>query len=126
MDLAGDATIDNTRVNLTLDEHKYRLSQRQSLFSSAICFVALLFLVAVVYGGFLLVAVLTHPTSNLHWHASILIAAFIAPPTITLIALMRLVYAPEQKEAETPALTPALSMVKEAAGAVAAVFKTKP
>lgn len=70
-----------------LDEHNHRLNLQQSLFSSVLSFAAMLYMVAVAM-GFLLIGKL-NDNANLHWHASLLIAAFVIPPTVLTVGLMR-------------------------------------
>lgn len=73
--------------NMGLEEHSHRLNLQRSLFSSVLAFAAMLYMVAVGM-GFLLIGKL-NDNANLHWHASLLIAAFVIPPTVLTVGLMR-------------------------------------
>lgn len=85
-------------------------------------FVALLFLVAVFYGGVILYLLVGDPSGAVHWHASILVAAFVVPPTVMLVALLRSVYAASEDE-KNQSLLPVVTMLKDTALAIAGMFK---
>ena len=83
-----------------LEEHSHRLNLQRSLFSSVLAFAAMLYLVAVVM-GFLLIGKL-NDNANLHWHASLLIAAFIIPPTVLTVGLMRGIFKDKDEKKDPP------------------------
>lgn len=104
-------------IPLGLDEQAHRFSTEKTLFSSAIGIAVLLYMTAIVMGVCLMVALQTHP--NIHWHVSVLIAAFIVPPTVIFVSLIRAVYrkpdaavAEDDNQPEESAL-PALDMMKD-------------
>lgn len=111
-----------TKVGLGLEEHSHRLRLQTSVTNSALSFVALLFLVAVFFGGALLYLLVEKPGWNIHWHASILVAAFVVPPTVVLVAILRAVYSPKEGEKEQ-AMMPIFSLIKDAVVSVAELFK---
>lgn len=95
-DLLSGSVPDLTKkdTDLGIKEHAHRMDMQQSLFSSALAFAALLYMVAVAM-GFIMLWMLNEKPS-LHWHASILVGAFIIPPTIIVVGLMRALFK-EQK-----------------------------
>lgn len=115
-------TITRAKANLGLEEHSHRLSLQRSVAYSAMAFVALLFLVAVFYGGVILYLLVGDPSGAVHWHASILVAAFVVPPTVMLVALLRSVYAASEDE-KNQSLLPVVTMLKDTALAIAGMFK---
>lgn len=82
-----------------LQEASQLLSLRQSLFSSAIALCTVLYMAAIIIAIFL-VYMLSHK-SDVHWHASLLVAAFVIPPTVIILALMRGVFKSTVQEAES-------------------------
>ena len=73
--------------NTGIEEHEHRLNLQRSLFNSALLFAFLLYMAGIGMGVYLLILLGSNP--NIHWHAAILVAAFIAPPTIIILALVR-------------------------------------
>lgn len=113
----GDVRSDvSNSVDLGLAEQKHRFSTERTLFSSALGFAVLLYMTAIVMGGILVVNLQTHP--EIHWHASLLIASFIVPPTVIVVSLIRAVYKKHEKpsakddEFEDSAL-PAFDLMKD-------------
>lgn len=86
--------------SMGLDEHNHRLNMQRSLFSSVLSFAAMLYMVAVAM-GFLLIAKL-NDNANLHWHASLLIAAFVIPPTVLTVGLMRGIFKDKNEKKDNP------------------------
>lgn len=96
-----------------IEEHKHRLNLQRSLFNTALMFVFLLYLAAILGGGYLLFLLGSNP--NIHWHAAILVAAFVAPPTIIVLALVRGLFTEKKdknKEADSTGVLTA-DMTKE-------------
>ncbi|CAN7206457.1 hypothetical protein [Rhizobacter sp. LjRoot28] len=114
--------LEQAKVNLGLEELYHRRSQQLTLLRTALSLVALLFLAAVIFGGVLIHAVLSDPRKDLHWHASILVAAFVVPPTVILIALLRGAYARGSKDPDET-LLPMMTLVRETAGTIADIVK---
>lgn len=115
-------TIDRDKARMGLEEHSHRLRLQTSVTNSAMAFVALLFIVAIVFGFGILYLLVGEPTRSIHWHASILIAAFVVPPTVMLVAILRSVYSASEDE-KTQSLLPIVSMMKDTAVAIAGIFK---
>ena len=86
--------------NMGLEEHSHRLSLQRWLFSIVLVFALMLYLVAIIIGLMLINMLRDH--SELHWHASILIAAFIIPPTVITVGLMRGIFK-DKDEKKDPA-----------------------
>ena len=108
------------KANFGLKEFEHRLSQQKTAATTAIVWATILFMTAMVFGG-CFVNALVHEAENLNWHATIIVGAFVIPPTIILVALIRSVYPP--KESDEDLQVPAIAFLKELASAVAAVFK---
>lgn len=123
-DLSGGtiSTLDRAQANLGLKEHSHRIGLQRSVTNSALTFVALLFMVAVVYGAVILYLLVDDPTRSIHWHASILVAAFVVPPTVVLVAVLRSVYGATEDE-KNQSLLPVIAMFKDTAVAIAGMFK---
>jgi len=81
---------DAKQTNLGLQEQLHRRSMQQTAFSAGLSFAAVLFMVAVFFGGCLLMQLSRHP--SMHWHASVLVAAFVIPPTVIFMSVLRAVY----------------------------------
>lgn len=86
--------------SMGLEEHSHRLNLQRSLFSSVLSFAAMLYMVAVAM-GFLLIGKL-NDNANLHWHASLLIAAFVIPPTVLTVGLMRGIFKDKNEKKDNP------------------------
>lgn len=88
-DLAGGKVTPEKReqIGLGIQEHEQFLSHRQSLFSAALALATVLYIAAI--GIALVMLGLLASNEKLHWHASLLVAAFIIPPTVIVIGLMR-------------------------------------
>lgn len=125
---------DSKDADLGLKEQQHRFSTERTLFNSVLCFAAILYMAAMVFGGILLYSLQTHP--EIHWHASLLIGGFIVPPTVICVALIRGVYSKEKAVAasssdakEEPFPMPAAELFKEFAKEIGkemgAVFKGK-
>ena len=121
---AGTLTHEGRRLaNLGLEEHSHRLNLQRTVASSALAFAALFFMAAIVFGGVLAYKLAGDDGAKIHWHASILVAAFVVPPTVILIALLRAVYdagAPKDTDGDA---APALAFIKEVLSSVAVIFK---
>lgn len=107
-------------ANLGLEEHAHRINLQRTLANSALAFVALLFMCAAGFTGVLIYLIAGDSGGEIHWHASILAAAFVVPPTIIMVALLRAVYSKSEKESD-PA--PALAFIKEVLSSIAEIFK---
>jgi hypothetical protein len=115
-------TLIKAKAELGLDEHNHRIRLQRTVANSALAFVAMLFMVAVVYGGVILFLLVGDPTAAMHWHASILVAAFVVPPTVVLVAVLRSVYSASEDE-KNQSMLPIMTMVKDTAIAIAGMFK---
>lgn len=124
-DLSGAAlppTLVKNRAALGLEEHSHRIGLQRTVANSALTFVALLFIVAVVYGGVILYLLMGDPSRSVHWHASILVAAFVVPPTVVLVAVLRAVYAATEDE-KNQSFIPLATLFKDTVMAIAGMFK---
>lgn len=118
----GPELLHKSGGSLALEAHAHKISQQQTVINAALCAIMLLFMVAVSFGAVLLYLLVKHPSWNIHWHASILVATFILPPTVALVALMRSVYV-ARANSEDRDYTPILSFGKEAAEAIFSALK---
>ncbi len=101
-------------IDKGIQELEQFLNLRQSLFSSTIALATVLYIAAICIAG-VLVSMLPG-NKDLHWHASLLVAAFIIPPTVLLLALMRGVFKstpPEKEDTGLPMLDLSRDLVKE-------------
>lgn len=98
--------------SLGLTEQRHRHGLQQSIFSCAITVAVVLYISAIVFAGFVLLK--SAPGQlGADWHSSLLAGAFIVPPTVMMIVLIRAVYASaNSKEASADDL-PSISLVKE-------------
>ncbi|MPT00242.1 MAG: hypothetical protein E2581_17315 [Pseudomonas sp.] len=90
------------------------LNLRQSVFSSAIALATLLYLTAIALSGILVF--MLPGNKDIHWHASLLVAAFVIPPTVLLLSLMKGVFksTPEEKdETGIPTVDVSKDFIKE-------------
>jgi hypothetical protein len=118
---AGSLTGDEiATANFGLKEFEHRIGQQKTAAATAIAWATLLFMTAMAFGAAFVYA-LVHEAHNLSWHATILVGAFVVPPTIILVALIKSVYQPEKADGDSS--VPAISFLKELAAAIAAVFK---
>lgn len=102
---------DSDAATLGIREHHQFLNLRQSLFSSVLALVTLLYMTAIVAAGLLLNKLVDN--QDLHWHASILVAAFVVPPTVLLIALMRGILKGKEPEKDESFSFPMADLMKE-------------
>lgn len=86
--------------DLVLDEHRQFYGLRQTVVSWALAFVAALYMAAIAIAVILVYTIAMGEKPDLHWHASLLVAAFVIPPTVVLVALMKGVF--RNKEATKP------------------------
>lgn len=100
-------------TDLALKEHQQFYGLRQSVFSSALAFVAVLYMAAIVIAIILVCNMIDKDKSNLHWHASILVAAFVIPPTVILVALMKGVFKGKDAEKDDSSGMPLADLSKE-------------
>lgn len=87
------------------------LDLRQSLFSSALSLSAVLYMTAIVIAAAMLY--MLDENSDIHWHASLLVAAFVIPPTVIILALMRGVFKSSTPDQDSTGL-PAADLLKDA------------
>ena len=120
--VALPSTLVRAKAEIGLEEHAHRIGLQRTVANSALTFVALLFIVAVVFGGIILYMLMDNPSREIHWHASILVAAYVVPPTVVLVAVLRSVYAATEDE-KNQSLLPIMSMLKDTAIAIAGMFK---
>lgn len=98
-----------------LKAHRHQIQQQQTIANTALSFAAILFMTAIVMGGYLVHKLSDGDGEKIHWHAAILVAAFVVPPTIVVVALLRAAYGSKEKE-ETSG--PALAFAKELVGII--------
>lgn len=118
VDLSQDSE-DNKKQSvqdtIAFQESADRRSMQRSLFNSAISLSVLMFSFAAV-----LVSVIVYKatdTSKFDWHLPLLAAAFVVPPTLILIAIIRAIY-PSSGKSDDKDNLPALNLIKEIAVAV--------
>lgn len=104
--------------DIQLEESRHRQSMQISAFSSGFTFAALLYIVATVIGGSIAYGFVKG--SPVDWHLTLLAAAFIIPPTVIVIVLIRSVYASQPDNSSDN--LPALNLIKEIAVAIKEVF----
>jgi hypothetical protein len=107
-------------IDLGLEEQSHRLNLQRTVASSALAFSVVLFIVAAALAIVLLSALAGGERKDLDWHASILVAAFVVPPTVMVVALVRSVYAPKKDDLDSG---PALEFIKEVVTIIASAFK---
>ena len=93
---------ETAKTNLGLEEQLHRRGLQQSAFSAGLAFAALLFMVAVFFGGCLLFQLNKQP--GMHWHASVLVAAFIVPPIVIYLSILKAVYKKDMGESSEDSL----------------------
>lgn len=93
------------------EEHRHRLNLQRSLFSSGLAFAALLYMTALAMGFILLYMLNQNP--DIHWHASLLIAAFVIPPTIIVLGLVRSIFGDKKQKDDDAIGVPIADMTKE-------------
>lgn len=111
-DLLSGALSDREKAPLDkgLQELSLFLKLRQSLFSSAISLSVILYMTAIVIAGAMVY--MLNKNSDIHWHASLLVAAFVIPPTVIILALMRGVFKSNTQDQDSTGL-PAADLVKD-------------
>lgn len=102
----------NKGFDYQLDEWNHRKSMQLSAFSIGFTFAFLLYLVATVIGAS--VAYGFVKGTKVDWHLTLLAAAFIIPPTVIVIVLIRSIYTNQADNNPSDNL-PALNLVKEIA-----------
>lgn len=111
-------------TGMGLEEHHHRLSLQRSLFNTALGFAALLYLSAIGM-GVILIGML-HDKPSLHWHASILVAAFVIPPTLITVGLMRGIFKDKEEKKDPSASDLAnQSIIEIGKEAIKEALKTK-
>jgi hypothetical protein len=98
---------------IAYQESADRRSMQLTLFNSAIMLSILMF----VFAGILAIAIVTKDSNKLDWHLPLLAAAFVVPPTLILIAIIRAIY-PSSAKSDDKDNLPALNLVKEIAVAI--------
>lgn len=98
---------------IAYQESTDRRSMQWSLFNSAIMLSVLMF----IFAGVLAVAIVSKDPNKLDWHLPLLAAAFVVPPTLILIAIIRAIY-PSSAKSDDKDNLPALNLVKEIAVAI--------
>lgn len=108
-------------ANLGLEEHAHRIGQQKTVANAAISLAVVLYIAAMTFGGVLLYILATSPNpGSMHWHASLIVAAFVVPPTVLIVAVLRGAYKTEPGAKDT---APILDLFKEAAKILRDVFK---
>ncbi|WP_287880720.1 hypothetical protein [Aquitalea sp.] len=116
-DLSQDIGSNTQSVQDTIafQESADRRAMQRSLFNSAISLSVLMFSFAAV-----LAAVIVSKATDANkfdWHLPLLAAAFVVPPTLILIAIIRAIY-PSLAKSDDKDNLPALNLVKEIAVAI--------
>lgn len=121
-DLSGGTVAPSEQQKLTigLREFNHRIHQQLNASNAAIWLAFLLFGFAIFIGACFVYA-LVAKEMDLSWHATILVAAFVVPPTILISSLLRAVFRPKDKEEDST--VPALAFIKELTSAIATTWK---
>ncbi|WP_265655763.1 hypothetical protein [Verminephrobacter aporrectodeae] len=83
-----NAPIQNPDVtNIGLEEQKHKLNTEQCVFKWTLRCASILFVVAISIAVIILFMLNANP--QIHWHASLLVTAFVIPPTVIVIGLLR-------------------------------------
>ena len=114
------APSEQQKLTIGLSEFNHRVNQQLNVSSAAIRLAVLLFGCAIAIGACFVYA-LVAKEMDLSWHATILVAAFVVPPTILISSLLRAVFQPKEKDEDST--VPALAFLKELASAIAAAWK---
>jgi hypothetical protein len=93
-DLGGGSlrAVDRREEEIALDEFKLSQNQKKSLFNAALALAVVLYITAISLTFVLMVT----KDGNTDWHASFLVAAFVVPPTVIIIGMMKSVYPVKQ------------------------------
>lgn len=102
--------------SIALQELNHRLALQQSAFSIAVALAFILFIAAIVFAGAVLY---TFGDRDAHWHSSLLAGAFVIPPTVIVLALLRAVYSSKSDAKSDDSVVPVVNFLKE----VVAAFK---
>ncbi|MBJ9675224.1 hypothetical protein [Burkholderia gladioli] len=103
--------------NIALQEMVHRTGIQKLIVKCAMGLVATLYLAGIVFACFILRVYYLNPKLIIDWHTSALAGAFVVPPTLIAIALVRAVYKDGGDKKEEESL-PALNLIKEIALAV--------
>lgn len=98
--------------SIALKELQHRHGLQQSVFSCAIAAAVLLYFSAVIFAGM----VLSHSGPGQigsDWHSSLLAGAFIVPPTVMVVVLIRSVYSSTGSKGASADDLPSVSFAKE-------------
>lgn len=99
--------------NIALQESIHRTRLQWSVFTIAMIVVALLFAAAIGFGSLVVLRYYRATDhSPIDWHVSALAGAFVIPPTVILIALIRAIYYKSEDKTPTESL-PALNLIKD-------------
>nr|WP_313657454.1 hypothetical protein [Achromobacter ruhlandii] len=112
------------RISLATQESAHRINQQQTIFSSLLSLIVLLYLIGAVFSGVALYLA-AQGVNKVDWHTWLLGLAFIVPPTVLSIVLVRASYYSNstQDKGDASDNLPALSLVKEIAKACTEAVK---
>lgn len=107
------ATVGRQSAALAMQEFEHRTSQQRSVYMSALGFILLLYVVAIVFASIGLFHMTGREAAD--WHAAILGSTYVIPPTLLLIALIRAIY-PRQDNGGANDM-PSVDLIKESIAA---------
>jgi hypothetical protein len=110
------------KTSIATEESQHRRGQELTISSSAIALAALLFIAAVSFGLITVFKVSDSAADRtVDWHVLFVPLAFVIPPTVIIVALIRSIYSRSKHGSDADDL-PALSLVKEIAIALKELF----
>lgn len=111
------------RITLAAEESAHRINQQRTIFSSLLSLIVLLYMIGAVFSGIALYLA-AQDGNKVDWHTWLLGLAFIIPPTVLSIVLVRAsYYSATQDKGDASDNLPALSLVKEIAKACTEAVK---
>ncbi|MFM0569129.1 hypothetical protein PQQ88_12450 [Paraburkholderia caledonica] len=119
-DLSQDDVPAPAADNIALQESAHRTNLQRHAFLSATGAAMLLYIAAMTFGGLLIYRYCVKGM-DIDWHISALAGAFVVPPTVVIIALIRAIYHKEEKASGDS--LPALNLLKDIAVAVKEAVK---
>ncbi|PRH14295.1 hypothetical protein [Burkholderia multivorans] len=112
-DLSQDDVPSPQADNIALEESNHRRRLQNHLFYWGMGFVGVLFLAAIVFAGAIVCRYWRSSGDGaVDWHVSAIVGAFVIPPTVVLIALIRAIYEKSENKEAGDSL-PALNLIKD-------------